>query len=181
MRRTSDVDTPTAGLVAGSPVDGLDPGPGLGLDLDLALSDEVLAGLSADALRGRLAALRVLEGRVVVAQAAALRADGVDVLMMEHRGVGLSRLDAEGEELPSAVMTLPEVVVTMVGVSWDMLSERFMVSGVEDREVSRASSPAKCLKSASRLAFSAALRSSRRSFSTLALSSLRSFSSSSLS
>lgn len=45
-----------------------------------------------------------------------LASRGLDVLMMEHRGVGLSRLDAEGEELPAAAMSLPEVVGDLVAV-----------------------------------------------------------------
>ena len=35
---------------------------------------------------------------------------GLDVLMMEHRGVGLSRLDARGEDLPLSAMRVTEVV-----------------------------------------------------------------------
>jgi len=41
---------------------------------------------------------------------------GLDVVMMEHRGVGLSRLDAEGEELPAHVMTLREVIGDLLAV-----------------------------------------------------------------
>ncbi|MGO1257781.1 MAG: alpha/beta fold hydrolase, partial [Brachybacterium sp.] len=41
---------------------------------------------------------------------------GLDVLMMEHRGVGLSRLDAEGEDLPPHAMSLREVVGDLVAV-----------------------------------------------------------------
>ena len=41
---------------------------------------------------------------------------GLDVLMMEHRGVGLSRLDAEGEDLPPHAMALREVVGDLVAV-----------------------------------------------------------------
>ena len=41
---------------------------------------------------------------------------GLDVLMMEHRGVGLSRLDATGEELPSRVVTLEAVLGDLVAV-----------------------------------------------------------------
>ena len=41
---------------------------------------------------------------------------GLDVLMMEHRGVGLSRLDAEGTELPAHVMTLREVIGDLLAV-----------------------------------------------------------------
>lgn len=41
---------------------------------------------------------------------------GLDVLMMEHRGVGLSRLDATGEDLPAHVITLREVIGDLVAV-----------------------------------------------------------------
>jgi proline iminopeptidase len=41
---------------------------------------------------------------------------GLDVLMMEHRGVGLSRLDAEGVDLPAHAMTLREVIRDLVAV-----------------------------------------------------------------
>lgn len=41
---------------------------------------------------------------------------GVDVLMMEHRGVGLSRLDAEGADLPAHAMTLREVLGDLLAV-----------------------------------------------------------------
>lgn len=41
---------------------------------------------------------------------------GLDVLMMEHRGVGLSRLDAEGRDLPVQAMTLREVLGDVLAV-----------------------------------------------------------------
>ena len=41
---------------------------------------------------------------------------GLDVLMMEHRGVGLSRLDAEGEDLPVSAMSLREVIGDLLAV-----------------------------------------------------------------
>ncbi|WP_172805665.1 alpha/beta fold hydrolase [Brachybacterium avium] len=41
---------------------------------------------------------------------------GLDVLMMEHRGVGLSRLDARGETLPAHIMTLREVIGDLLAV-----------------------------------------------------------------
>lgn len=41
---------------------------------------------------------------------------GLDVLMMEHRGVGLSRLDAEGHDLPPHAMTLREVLGDLLAV-----------------------------------------------------------------
>ncbi|OFT61067.1 lysophospholipase [Brachybacterium sp. HMSC06H03] len=45
-----------------------------------------------------------------------LAARGVDVLMMEHRGVGFSRLDAVGEDLPARAITLREVVRDVLAV-----------------------------------------------------------------
>lgn len=45
-----------------------------------------------------------------------LSARGLDVLMMEHRGVGLSRLDSTGEDLPSTAMRLREVIADLVAV-----------------------------------------------------------------
>ncbi|WP_304502127.1 alpha/beta fold hydrolase [Brachybacterium sp. FME24] len=41
---------------------------------------------------------------------------GLDVLMMEHRGVGLSRLDAAGDDLPAHAMTLREVIRDLLAV-----------------------------------------------------------------
>lgn len=41
---------------------------------------------------------------------------GLDVLMMEHRGVGLSRLDAEGKDLPMHAMSLREVIGDLLAV-----------------------------------------------------------------
>ncbi|MDN6399490.1 MAG: alpha/beta hydrolase [Brachybacterium sp.] len=41
---------------------------------------------------------------------------GLDVLMMEHRGVGLSRLDSTGRDLPAHVMTLREVIGDLLAV-----------------------------------------------------------------
>lgn len=54
---------------------------------------------------------------------------GLDVLMMEHRGVGLSRLDAEGEELPAHVMTLREVIGDLLAVLDHARVERAAVVG----------------------------------------------------
>ncbi|MFC7457245.1 alpha/beta fold hydrolase [Brachybacterium sp. GCM10030267] len=45
-----------------------------------------------------------------------LAGHGLDVLMMEHRGVGLSRLDATGEDLPAHAMTLREVIRDLLAV-----------------------------------------------------------------
>src|SRR5699024_12453938 len=41
---------------------------------------------------------------------------GLDVLMMEHRGVGLSRLDSTGRDLPAHAMSLREVLGDLVAV-----------------------------------------------------------------
>src|SRR5699024_9096426 len=41
---------------------------------------------------------------------------GLDVLMMEHRGVGLSRLDSTGRDLPAHAMSLREVIGDLVAV-----------------------------------------------------------------
>ncbi|GAB2535883.1 alpha/beta fold hydrolase [Brachybacterium huguangmaarense] len=41
---------------------------------------------------------------------------GLDVLMVEHRGVGLSRLDAEGRDLPRSAMRIEHVVEDLVAV-----------------------------------------------------------------
>ena len=41
---------------------------------------------------------------------------GLDVLMMEHRGVGLSRLDSQGEDLPISAMSLREVIGDLLAV-----------------------------------------------------------------
>lgn len=46
----------------------------------------------------------------------ALSRRGVDVLMMEHRGVGLSRLDSAGRDLPQDAMRLREVLADLVAV-----------------------------------------------------------------
>lgn len=46
----------------------------------------------------------------------ALARRGVEVLMMEHRGVGLSRLDAEGRDLPRHAMHATEVLADLVAV-----------------------------------------------------------------
>jgi pimeloyl-ACP methyl ester carboxylesterase len=51
---------------------------------------------------------------------AAFRADaarrGVDVVMVEHRGVGLSRLDDEGRDLPPEAFTVDQVVADLAAV-----------------------------------------------------------------
>lgn len=58
-----------------------------------------------------------------------LAARGVDVLMMEHRGVGFSRLDAVGEDLPVHAMTLREVVRDVLAVLDHARIERVALVG----------------------------------------------------
>ena len=43
-------------------------------------------------------------------------AKGLDVLMVEHRGVGLSRRDQDGLDLPSAALTIEDAVADLVAV-----------------------------------------------------------------
>lgn len=59
------------------------------------------------------------------------RADraGLDVLMMEHRGVGLSRRDVHGNELPSEAVTVDHVVEDLAAVLDDAGVERVIVYG----------------------------------------------------
>lgn len=45
-----------------------------------------------------------------------LAAKGLDVIMVEHRGVGLSRLDGEGHDLPPHAMDIREVIEDLVAV-----------------------------------------------------------------
>lgn len=45
-----------------------------------------------------------------------LASRGLDVLMMEHRGVGLSRLDSEGHDLPAETIALREVLDDLIAV-----------------------------------------------------------------
>lgn len=56
--------------------------------------------------------------------------DGVDVLMMEHRGVGLSRLDARGRDLPPAAMDLRMVLGDILAVLDHARVPRAAVYGV---------------------------------------------------
>jgi pimeloyl-ACP methyl ester carboxylesterase len=58
-----------------------------------------------------------------------LAARGVDVLMVEHRGVGFSRLDARGEDLPAAAITLREVIRDVIAVLDHAHVERAAVVG----------------------------------------------------
>ncbi|MEE1619490.1 alpha/beta fold hydrolase [Brachybacterium sp. J153] len=54
---------------------------------------------------------------------------GLDVLMMEHRGVGFSRLDARGEDLPAEAVTLEEVLGDVLAVLDHARVERVAVLG----------------------------------------------------
>ncbi|MGP5681205.1 alpha/beta fold hydrolase [Brachybacterium alimentarium] len=54
---------------------------------------------------------------------------GLDVLMMEHRGVGLSRLDALGQDLPVQGMTLREVIGDLLAVLDHARAPRVVVYG----------------------------------------------------
>ncbi|SLM92289.1 alpha/beta fold hydrolase [Brachybacterium nesterenkovii] len=55
---------------------------------------------------------------------------GLDVIMVEHRGVGLSRLDAEGRDLPADAMRLAEVVGDVLAVLNRSGVERAVLYGV---------------------------------------------------
>ena len=56
-------------------------------------------------------------------------ARGLDIVMVEHRGVGLSRTDAAGEDLPVAAVTVPAVVDDLVAVLDAEGIDRAIVSG----------------------------------------------------
>ena len=58
-----------------------------------------------------------------------LSARGVDVIMMEHRGVGLSRQDGAGADLPRHAMRLPEVLADVLAVLDHARVERVAVYG----------------------------------------------------
>lgn len=62
-----------------------------------------------------------------------LRADaarrGLDVLMVEHRGVGLSRRDTSGEDLPLAAVTVAAVVEDLAAVLDDAGVDQVVVHG----------------------------------------------------
>ncbi|UYG17151.1 alpha/beta hydrolase [Brachybacterium huguangmaarense] len=55
---------------------------------------------------------------------------GLDVIMVEHRGVGLSRLDAEGRDLPRASMRLENVLGDLLAVLDHAQVDRAVVYGV---------------------------------------------------
>lgn len=54
---------------------------------------------------------------------------GLDVIMPEHRGVGLSRLDADGRDLPKSAMRVREVLGDLVAVLDHARAERAVVYG----------------------------------------------------
>ena len=54
---------------------------------------------------------------------------GVDVVMVEHRGVGLSRLDDEGHDLPPEAFTVDQVVADLAAVLDDCGVPRAVVYG----------------------------------------------------
>ncbi|MGY5764057.1 alpha/beta fold hydrolase [Brachybacterium sp. DNPG3] len=58
-----------------------------------------------------------------------LAARGLDVLMMEHRGVGLSRLDSTGQDLPIQAVRVAEVIDDLVAVLDHAKVERASVYG----------------------------------------------------
>lgn len=51
-------------------------------------------------------------------------ARGLDVIMMEHRGIGLSRHDDSGHDLPLAAVTIEQVVADLAAVLDDAGVER---------------------------------------------------------
>ena len=68
----------------------------------------------------------VVPYRSLRARAAAL---GLDVLMVEHRGVGLSRTDDLGRDLPMAAVTVDQAADDMAAVLDDASLERAVVYG----------------------------------------------------
>ncbi len=54
---------------------------------------------------------------------------GLDILMMEHRGVGMSRHDDDGHDLPAAAITIDQVVDDLNAVLDDVGAERAVVYG----------------------------------------------------
>ena len=59
----------------------------------------------------------------------AAAARGLDVIMVEHRGVGLSRQDLEGVDLPPEALTVDQVVADLVAVLDDCGVEEVVVYG----------------------------------------------------
>lgn len=56
-------------------------------------------------------------------------ARGLDVLMVEHRGVGLSRRDDQGADLPPAALTVHQVLDDLAAVLADLSIDRVIVYG----------------------------------------------------
>ncbi len=56
-------------------------------------------------------------------------ARGLDVIMMEHRGVGLSRQDDEGDDLPWSALTVEQVVADLAAVLDDCRVDEAVVYG----------------------------------------------------
>lgn len=56
-------------------------------------------------------------------------AEGLDVIMIEHRGVGMSRHDDAGADLPPAALTIEQVVDDVAAVLDDAQVERAIVYG----------------------------------------------------
>jgi pimeloyl-ACP methyl ester carboxylesterase len=56
-------------------------------------------------------------------------ADGFDVIMMEHRGVGMSRHDDNGNDLPPEALTIDQVVDDVVAVLDDAQVDKAVVYG----------------------------------------------------
>jgi proline iminopeptidase len=56
-------------------------------------------------------------------------ADGLDVIMMEHRGVGMSRHDDSGADLPPEALTIEQVVDDVVGVLDDAQVDKAVIYG----------------------------------------------------
>lgn len=54
---------------------------------------------------------------------------GIDAILVEHRGVGLSRLDASGDDLPREAVTVEAVVDDLAAVLDDAGVERAVVDG----------------------------------------------------
>src|SRR5690349_14196256 len=56
-------------------------------------------------------------------------ADGLDVIMVEHRGVGMSRHDDSGADLPPEALTIEQVVDDVVGVLDDAQVDKAVIYG----------------------------------------------------
>src|SRR5215475_11414564 len=56
-------------------------------------------------------------------------AEGLDVIMVEHRGVGMSRHDDNGADLPPDALTIDQVVDDLVGVLDDAQVDKAVIYG----------------------------------------------------